>query len=220
MGQSPLPFPSEDVILTLDPYFPQERSVDFVKEIPCLIEKGFTTFILNNPGDFSFFRSADALLIGGPYLYTFNRFAAIFVHGMGATAVVSPLENNRQNLEKTFDADSRAAVFVTVFAFPPLFRIRADLSVLYPWRKFSDRQGEEFSLVSEEGSVVIPEKPFSIIDKIPFLKEAGFRRFIIDFSNVNVKKKTYKEVIGAAKSGMPLECVNRFNWKDGFWREP
>ncbi|MDR0785010.1 MAG: U32 family peptidase [Treponema sp.] len=214
-----VPFPPQDVILALDPYFPQERAADFAEEIPRLIEQGFTTFVVNNPGHFSFFRNTDALLIGGSYLYTFNRFAAVFVRGLGATALVSPLENNRQNLEKTFDVDTRAAIFIPVFAFPPLFRIRADLNLLYPWRKFSDSQGEEFSIAAAEGSVVIPEKPFSIVDKIPFLKEAGFKRFIVDFSNVNVKKRTYKEVMDAAKSGTPLEGVSRFNWKNGFWRE-
>jgi putative protease len=218
-GQSRLPFPPQDIILALNPYFPQEYAEDFAKEIPRLIERGFTTFVVNNPGHFSFFRGTDTLLIGGPYLYTFNQFAAIFVRGLGAIALVSPIENNRQNLEKTFDPDSRATVFTTAFAFPSLFRIRTDLSALYSWRKFSDSQGEEFSLVIEEGSVVIPKKPFSIVDKIPFLKEAGFRRFIIDFSGVNVKKKTYKEVMDAAISGRTLENVSRFNWKNGFWRE-
>ncbi|MDR1127162.1 MAG: U32 family peptidase [Treponema sp.] len=218
-GKGQLPFSPQDVILMLDPYFPQERAADFTKEIPRLIDQGFTTFIVNNPGHFSFFRGADVLLIGGPYLYTFNRFAAVFIRKLGATTLVSPLENNRQNLEKTFEADSRAAIFVPVFAFPPLFRIRADLTVLYPWRQFSDSRGEEFSTVADEGSVVISKKPFSIVDKIPFLKEAGFKRFIIDFSSTNVKKKTYKEVMDAAKSGTPLEGGSRFNWKDGFWHE-
>jgi putative protease len=109
-------------------------------------------------------------------------------------------------------------VFVPVFAWPPLFQIRSDLKPLYHFKTFSDNRGENFSLVCDnEGSRVIPEKPFSIIDKIPFLQEAGYRHFVIDLSGSSLKKTDYKDLIRAASNGTPLPRVSRFNWKNGFF---
>jgi putative protease len=226
----PLPFRADDIILALDPFFPQALESSFAEAAPRLCQEGYRTFEINNPAHVSLFRDSAAKnagveLIAGPYLYAFNRFAAAFIHDLGVDYIVSPLENNRQNLERTFERQERSSVFVTVFARPALFRIRNDLSPLYPWERFGDNQDEWFSLITEPDeagggeSLVIPEKPFSIVDKIPFLREAGFRRFILDFSGPPLKKKEYKTVMTAAQEGAPLPNASRFNWKDGFFND-
>jgi putative protease len=187
-NKQPIPFAAKELILVLDPYFPEELATELAESIPRLIEKGYCQFMLNNPGHVSLFRSdhdgAPLSLIAGPYLYVFNRFAASFVSALGLDYFVSPLENNRQNLEKTVDAARRALAFVPVFAYPALFRIRASLRDQYDFSAFADSHDAAFRLsYSDQGSLVIPDRPFSIVDKIPFLKEAGFGRFIIDFSD-------------------------------------
>jgi putative protease len=228
-----LPFNKGEIILRLDPYFPQGDE-DFLREtIRALLGEGYRQFMVNNPGHFSLFRGdgaggrAGSLgLIAGPYLYTFNRWAASFVSSLGADYLVSPLENNRQNLEKTIDGAYRHRVFVTVFAWPPLFRIRADLGKLYNFGSFSDSQDEEFRLVSgEEGAMVYPWRPFSIVDKIPFLREAGFSRFILDLcgspgtSGPSLKKVQYRDLMKSAQNALPIPGASRFNWKDGFYKQ-
>jgi putative protease len=166
----------------------------------------------------AYFRGTDAKLIAGPYLYTFNGWAYAFVNALGLSNVITPLENNRQNLDRTVDGRRRAGTFVTVFAYAALFRIRGNLSSMYDFSDFSDGRGENFQLITgDDGSLVVPEKPFSIVDKIPFLKEAGFSKFIIDFSGPQLKKRDYKDVVEAAKTGSPLPFTTRFNWKDGFY---
>jgi putative protease len=224
-GRTPLPFKPGEIVLTLDPYFPQAMEKILGEEIPVLLEKGYHQFVVNNPGHCSFFRSAGSgqkkpALIAGPYLYIFNRWAESFVSSLGMDTFVSPLENNRQNLERTLSPNRRSLAFVTVFARPALFRIRADLSSLYQFRNFSDSRDERFTLLSgPDGSLVLPEKPFSIVDKIPFLKEAGFGRFILDLSGPALKKVDYRDLINAVKNSAPVPGVSRFNWKDGFYQE-
>ncbi|MDR1277412.1 MAG: U32 family peptidase [Treponema sp.] len=223
LGKAPLPFRPGEIILVLEPFFPQAMEKLLGEEIPLLLEKGYHQFMVNNPGHCSFFRSPapgqkKPLLIAGPYLYIFNRWAEQFVSSLGAGAFVSPLENNRQNLERTISPARRSLVFVTVFAWPALFRIRANLGPVYQFGEFSGGRNERFTLISEaDGSQVLPEKPFSIVDKIPFLREAGFGRFILDFSGPPLKKARYRELIHAAETGLPLPGVSRFNWKDGFY---
>jgi putative protease len=139
---------------------------------------------------------------------------------MGTEALVCPLENNRQNWEKTVEQSRRSQAFVTVFAYPALFRIRADLGPAYGFGSFQDGREGRFRLAAErDGSRVYPEKPFSIVDKIPFLREAGFRRFILDFSGPPLKKKDYRDIMNAVKNAAPLPNTVRFNWKDGFFSQ-
>jgi putative protease len=222
-GTAALPIKPAEIILVLDPYFPQAMEKILEEEIPVLLEKGYRQFVVNNPGHRAFFRGfggKQPALIAGPYLYIFNRWAESFVSALGMEVFVSPLENNRQNLERTLSPNRRSLAFITVFAWPALFRIRADLSPLYQFKNFSDSRGEWFTLLSgPDGSLALPEKPFSIVDKIPFLKEAGFGRFILDLSGPPLKKADFRDLMNAVKNSAPVPGASRFNWKDGFYQE-
>jgi putative protease len=212
------------------------------EEIAHLRTLGYHQFVVNNPGQFSYFRDSSPTvlpsdsgsarggpdvpgrlpapsLIAGPYLYTYNRWALAFVASLGTDYVVSPPENNRRNLEQTLEPGRRVFAFVTVFSYPPLFRIRGDLGEVYDFQEFQDSRGEGFRLIcgKADGSLVIPECPFSIVDKIPFLQRAGFGRFIVDLSGPPLRKRDYKDIMAAVGSGSPLSGVSRFNWKDGFY---
>ena len=221
----PLPFSPPDIMLTLDPFFPQ-ADADFLADIiPQLADLGYRRFAANNPGHFSLLRKGTAgsglLIVAGPWLYMFNTWSLSFLASLGADGFVSPLENNRQNAERTLAGNSlRSRVFIPVFAWPSLFRIRADLGHVYDFKALRDSRDEYFSLLcGPEGSTVIPQQPFSITDKIPFLKEAGFRRFIVDLSGPPLKKNDYKDLMRAIENGVPLPGVTRFNWKDGFYNK-
>ena len=247
-NKPPLPFKPAEVILTLDPWFPQDASGNgtdkTAEEIERLIEKGYLQYILNNPGHFSLFRGHErAELIAGPWLYIFNSWSLFFTASLGVHGFVSPLENNRQNLERTaqqnwaWGIESRnkeskpgkkrhgasslhSKFFITVFAWPPLFNIRADLGKILNFNSFADNKDEAFSLITgNEGSRVYPQKPFSIIDKIPFLKGAGFGRFIIDMSGPVLKKSDYRDLMRLIRENAPLPHASRFNWKDGFYND-
>jgi putative protease len=244
-NRQPLPFKPGEIILVLDPYFPQAAAEAMADETARLIERGCRQFVLNNLGHFSLFRNQPACqLIAGPWLYMFNAWALSFAAALGVDGFVSPLENNRQNLERTLGAHKappdegrwpessrrkpaaaqglfslRSRFFVPVFAWPSLFRIRADLGPAYDFDSFADNRGENFSLITgPEGSLVIPGRPFCITDKIPFLREAGFGRFIIDLSGPVLKKADYRDLMRAVQEGAPLSGVSRFNWKDGFFK--
>ncbi|MDR0602221.1 MAG: U32 family peptidase [Treponema sp.] len=226
----PLPFRPDDLVIALDPFFPEAMNGPLAAEMRQLMDMGYRRFVVNNPGHFSLFRekrpaadraaAADGpVLVAGPYLYVFNRWASSLVSSFGADYFVSPLENNRQNLEKTVEHPSRSRAFVTVFAFPALFRMRTDPGGMYDFDYFTDGRGEGFRLVHADGAMVYPAKPFSIVDKIPFLEKAGFRRFIADFSGPPLKKKDLKTIMEAIKNAAPLPGTVRFNWKDGFHSE-
>jgi len=221
-----LPFKPAEIVLTLDPWFPQDiagyENEVMAKEIKLLVKKGYYQYVVNNPGHFSMFRDIDNIkLIAGPWLYTFNSWSLSFAASLGADSFISPLENNRQNLMLTIgnNKNLRKKFFITVFAWPVLFNIRADLTKVLGINTFADNMEEAFLLdAGNEGSRVYPKKYFSIIDKIPFLKEAGFGRFVIDLSGPVLKKTDYKDLIRSVNENAHLPNSSRFNWKNGFYK--
>ena len=224
-GAQNLPFPARDIILSLDPFFPQDKDSELGENIPVLIAKGYKQYIVNNLGHFSLFRNAGEkiALIAGPWLYTFNAWAWDFIARCGAKYCISPLENNRQNLERSFPGEGhyrRSQVFITIFAKPSLFRIRQDLGPLYKFNNFSGNRDEAFRITTgREGTLVYPYESFSIVDKTPFLREAAFTRFILDFSSGPLKKAEYREIMEAVNRAAPLPLTSRFNWKNGFFKK-
>jgi putative protease len=257
--KQPLPFVFSDIIIQLDPFFPQNQEAQLSEDILSLIDRGYRYFIVNNPGHFSLFKAAQIkaantkaantkaannkmvknkspqetkpgnkkpqdsgiTLIAGPWLYVFNSWSLAFIKAAGAEYFVSPLENNRQNLERTLFNETlafRRKTFITVYSHPSLFRIRASLGKLYDFSKFSGNKDEIFRLASSSGATMVyPETPFYIADKIPFLQQAGFSRFILAFSAMPLKKSHYKELVKAAREAALPAGESRFNWKDGFF---
>lgn len=214
----PLPFRKDELVFVLDPFFPQGDDPWLCETVEGLLDAGYRNFVVNNLGHLSLFRSRDVRLAAGPYLYAFNRWSLDFLASFGLWQVFSPLENNRQNLERSVDEVRRRDVVVPVFAYPALFRIRADLSTLYDFSFFSDSRGDSFELIAgPDLSVVVPEEPYSITDKVPFLKSSGFSRFLLDFSGPKLSKRQYKVVMEAAAEGLVLPGTRRFNYKDGFF---
>jgi putative protease len=239
-GKQPLPYPPTQIIISMPPYYPESQTETAEAGIRRLADKGYTRFIVNNPGQIAPLKQANAALIAGPYLYAFNQHAAAFLQNAGFSFFVSPFENARQNLEKTYggkaDADTRAdrsdtarvkalrsSVFLTLYVQPKLFQIAGGLHGAGGLSTFYDKEGGAFRLV-EDGSqrhgmsYAVPETPFSITDKIPFLKNAGWSRFILDFTPQPLKKVHYKAVMQAATQGSVIPCA-RFNWKDGFYTD-
>ncbi|MDR2965593.1 MAG: U32 family peptidase [Treponema sp.] len=227
-NKQPLPFKKTEIIFSLDPWFPPENQILMEDIIESLIEEGYTQFIVNNLGHFSLFKNYKSVnLMAGPWLYTFNSWSLSFIASLGVDGIITPLENNRQNLERTLSikgSDKRrsspllSSIFITVFSYPPLFNIKANLANLN-LKSFADNMGETFLLnTCQEGSKVYPNKYFSIIDKIPFLKQSGFGKFIIDLTGTTIKKSNYKDLIQAVKENTPLPNSERFNWKDGFYQ--
>jgi len=235
-----LPFKRDNLVLWLDPWFPESDSEWLKTELEYWIGRGQRIIAANNPGHLALIRQLnpkvaelrsqterrgsskdDAALtvIAGPWLYAFNRWAAAFLLGEGVRFIVPPLEISKQNLQKLIEGIPSSTLMPVVFSFPALFRTRSDLAVRYDFSEFFDREGSRYSLSSAgEGSVVTPSLPFSLVDRIPSFQKEGIGKYIFDFSRVRLYKPFYKQVMKAAEEGRPIPETSRFNWKDGFWR--
>lgn len=213
-----LPFSKKQVFISLDPYCPNEIEESLQETIDYLIEDGFHYWVVNNPAHINMLKNKKATMIGGPYLYTFNRWAASWLENQNIEAFITPYENSRQNVEAAFEGKQRRKVMLTLFAYPALFRMRFKLPESYNFTYFNDKEGVTFKALStEDGSFVMPEKPFSLVDKIKFMEQAGFTHFLIDMSKTKVSKSEFRLIMKAVYKGEVLPDTSRFNWKDGFY---
>lgn len=213
-----LPFSKRQVFISLDPYLPQNKEDSLTETVTQLVAEGFTNWVVNNPGHIAMLKQLKVFMIAGPYLYTFNRWAVSWLENQGITGLITPLENSKRNIEATFEPDQRKRVMVTLFAYPALFRMRFELPESYDFLYFKDREEGVFKALStKDGSFVLPEQPFSILDKNKSIKEMGFTHFLIDLSKTDVKKSDFKQIMASFYTSKPLPEISRFNWKEGFY---
>ena len=157
-------------------------------------------------------------LIGGPYLYTFNRWAVSWLENQNVGAFITPVENSRENLINTFDKNVRDRVMVTVYGYPALFRMRFQLPESYDFMYFWDKEEMPFKvLTNQDGTFVMPENPFSIVDKGAQFRKDLIKRVLVDFSRTKVTKQECKLVLNSMIKGQVIPETSRFNWKDGFY---
>lgn len=213
-----LPFSKKQMILSLDPFCPQGIEDEQTAQISELLDMGYKTFVANNLAQVSVLRQKGATVIAGPYLYAFNRWAVSWLENLNIGAFVSPYENSKKNLEGIYEPKVRDRVLLPVYAYPALFRMRFKLPKEYDFTYFSDKEEVAFKVNSTaDGSFVMPEAPFSIVDKTSVLQSEGFKRFLLDFSKTKVGRQEVKAVQLSLAKQKPLEGVSRFNWKEGFY---
>ncbi|MDY2840447.1 MAG: U32 family peptidase [Treponema sp.] len=213
-----LPFSKKQIYISLDPFCSSSQEDKLQEELKKLAADGYFNFVVNNIAHIQMLKCLKVNMIAGPYLYTFNRWAVSWLENQNIGAFIMPYENSRRNLEATFDANVRARVMVPVFAYPALFRMRFKLPSDYDFTYFEDKEEKCFKVNSTiDGSFVMPEEPFSIVDKVNFINQAGFKRVLIDFSKTKVNRSQIKAISTSMIKAQPLPDVSRFNWKDGFY---
>lgn len=214
-----LPYPKKMVFINLDP-FAAEGNCDHLKDtLNQLVEKGWTNFVVNNLAQINMLKGKKVNVMAGPYLYTFNRWAVSFLENLNVMTYISPLENSERNLDETYYGNGeKNRVLLTVFAYPQLFRMRFKLPDSYDFTYFSDKEGTGFKVNSTvDGSFVMPELPFSLLDKMNSLQSKGWTHQLIDFSKTRVLKSDVRDMMKVIQSHDVVQGASRFNWKDGFY---
>lgn len=214
-----IPFSRKMMIISLDPFIPEGGIAHLKEVLDALIEQGFNTFIVNNLAHVNLLSGKKVNLIAGPYLYTFNRWAVSFLENLDIMAFQTPLENSEKNLNETFiGSEEKGRVLLSVFAYPALFRMRFKLPSNYDFTYFEDKEGMEFKVTSTaDGSYVMPEAPFSLVDKLQTLQNKGYTHILIDYSKTKVKKSDMRAIMDAITKHEPIPEASRFNWKEGFY---
>lgn len=219
-NEQTLPYKRERLVLWLDPYLPESDASWLEPELDYWISRGVKQIVVNNLGHFSMLRGKDVELIAGPWLYAFNTWSSAFLFDQGVKYLIPPMEISKQDLQKLVEAFHPGVVLPIVFSYPSLFRIRGDLTARYDSKRFMDRDGLTYTQSGRRDyNVLVPDKPFSILDRTPFLRKEGFTKFILDLSNADSTRGLFRDIAKAADEAKILPNASRFNWKDGFYNE-
>lgn len=219
-NEQTLPYKRERLVLWLDPYFPESDASWLEPELDYWISRGVKQIVVNNLGHFSILRGKEVELIAGPWLYAFNTWSSAFLFDQDVKYLIPPMEISKQDLQKLVEAFHPGIVLPIVFSYPSLFRIRGDLTARYDSKRFMDRDGLTYTLSGRRDyNVLVPDKPFSILDRTPFLRKEGFTKFILDLSNADSTRGLFRDIAKAADEAKILPNASRFNWKDGFYNE-
>lgn len=213
-----LPCGKKQIFISLDPFCPPTTQEVLENDIEELSALGFTQWVVNNPAHIALPKNKNVRIIGGPYLYTFNRWAVSWLENQNIDAFIMSYETSLKTLEAIFEGAQRSRMMICLFSYPALFRMRFKLPEAYDFSWFADKEGMMFrALSTPDGSFVMPEKPFSIIDRTHHLRKLGFSRFLIDMSKTAVRRADIKVLMRALYKGEALPDTSRFNWKDGFY---
>ncbi len=218
--KSLLPYSKKMIFISLDPFAAEGDMEHLQKTVETLLANGYTQFVVNNLAHIAILKGKkDVKLLAGPYLYTFNKWAVSFLENQDLMAVQMPFEDGEQNLCDTFASYAeRSRVLLPIFAYPALFRMRFKLPKDYDFTYFSDKQKMSFKVNSTaDGSFVMPEMPFSIIEKLETISNKGFERHLLDFSKTRVLKGDMKNLLNLIYRHGHVDGSSRFNWKDGFY---
>ena len=220
-----LPYSKKMIVISLDPFVAEGSADELRDTLKTLFDHGYRNFVVNNLAHISMLRGMKdergngTNLIAGPFLYTFNRWAVSFLENQNIMAVQMPFENSEKNLSLTFESDmEKSRVLIPVFAYPTLFRMRFKLPKDYDFTFFSDKEGMSFKVNSTaDGSFVMPEAPFSIIERMDALKSKGWTHQLVDFSKTKTTKAVLKDFMSLMYKHEHVQGASKFNWKDGFY---
>lgn len=213
-----MPISKKQVFISLDPFCSPNVESQLKEELSALIDKGYTQWVVNNPAHINLLKNRNQKLIAGPYLYAHNRWAISWLENQDIDFFMMSPEISQNTIEAMLESKHRHRMLVTIFSYPALFRMRFQLPTSYDFNWFRDKEGISFrALSTPDGSFVMPERAFSIVDKVNTLRSHKFSRFLIDMSKTTVVKSDFKIIMRHVHKGEVLPETERFNWKEGFY---
>ncbi len=195
------------------------------KAVQELISQGFRQFHISNPGAIELFEDAEVQLYADYPFYCLNPLSAMKLLEWGFCRYTLSPEDDKENLEKLFSPHAELIIYQDTPLFTSETCILANMKRECPGKnRCSFRQmtleneyGDRFTAINEDcRTVVIGQKPFSLIQCIPKLIDGGQRDFRIDlcykdytpemvqdiFSKIQTMGKVNNSVMGNFERGL------------------
>lgn len=197
----------------------------FKKAVQALIAQNFRQFQISNPAAMGLFEGEDVLLYADYPLYCLNPLSAMKLRELGFTRYTLSPEDDKENLWTLFSEDADVIMYQDIPLFTSETCVWANMKRRCPGMNqcsfkqlmIENEYGDRFMAMNDRcKTVVIGERPFSILHLIPKLLDAGQGDFRIDlcywdytpemiegiFLNVQNKSKVKNSVIGNFERGL------------------
>ncbi|MFH1724794.1 MAG: peptidase U32 family protein [Elusimicrobiota bacterium] len=211
-----LPVAAKDVICQLTPYIGQRELPEFRRAVQVLSAAGFSRWILNNVSHFGFFKDTPAELIAGPFLYTWNAYAALAWKELGVSRFIVSWEDDALNIKELCRLALRGHLVAYLYGYPPLARSRMLSKRMCDGGPVEEKPGVRFRRVFESGSaILIPDKPVSLFNARKKLSELGIDAFGIDLSFIAPDAERWSAIYASFRDRVNPDDTIKFNFKRG-----
>lgn len=185
----------DKIVLSLPPIMRDdgdgpETYIYFQKIVKELISQGFRQFQISNPGAIPLFEGEKDVLLYADYpLYCLNPLSAVKLKKSGFHRYTLSPEDDKDNLRNLFSPDADMIIYQDTPLFNSETCVWANMEGMCPGKDRCDfkqislenEYGDRFSVVNNDcKTIVMHEKPFSLIHYIPELCGAGQVSFRID----------------------------------------
>jgi putative protease len=192
------------------PQFISEKDIEFYKNLAFDFNKqGFKQFVLSHLSQKELLPKG-AVFGTNENVYCYNDAAIKAVKEQGSKWVTSPFENEYDNLL----SGANRCIVVPMHYYPKLFYSRQPVKT---GNKFYDDNNREYSKHVVNGiTIVVPDKPVSLLQYREKLSGKGFNSFFIDLSFEKPSKHTIKRLLIKLKRSEQEQPSTTFNFKKGF----
>jgi len=197
----------------------------FKKVVQELISQDFRQFQISNLGALELFDDKDVQLYADYPFYCLNPLSAMKLRELGFCRHTLSPEDGKENLQTLFSLDTDVIVYQDTPLFTSETCLWANMKRSCPGKgrcsfnqvMLENEYGDRFLAIDEEcKTVVIGERPFSIIHIIPKLIESGQKDFRIDlcykdytsemiegiFTSTQNKRKIKNSMVGNFERGL------------------
>ena len=213
------------------PKFIAEDNLNFFKQMcSSFYRYGITNFMLSHISQKKIIPvSKNIKIYTNENVYALNDAAIQFLKEESIYSYIYPLENDFPNLISGKDRKG----IVPLYFRPELFYSRMPVSFHRKDAKmqrleynisdhedskeqsFSDRDFNYRKIVRDGITIVVPEKPVSLLHYKDKIYQKGFRNFLLDFSNMKVSQNTFRKILKKYNTSRPEQPSLNFNFKNG-----
>lgn len=189
-----------------------------------LIAQGFRQFQLSNPGALELFVNEDVSLHADYPFYCLNPLSARKLKELGFCRYTLSPEDDKENLQALFSSDADLIVYQDTPLFTSEACVWANMKKDCPGRNqcgfkqitLENEHGDRFIAMNEEcKTVVIGQKPFSIVHLIPKLLESGQSDFRIDLCYRDYTPEMIQEIFSAIQTRGKVKNAMMGNFERG-----
>ena len=155
--------------------------------------------------------------ISGSYtLNLLNSQALLGAKGLGIEAPQFSIETDKENARLALAHAYSVRTAFTIFSYPPVFTSRMDLKAFRQRGVLTSPKGEHFYWRSEGGmGFLVPDRPFSLLNRQDDLKETGFSAWVIDLSHWLKSRRMPRGMAPDIKTLSRMLHGKAFNFFDG-----
>ncbi len=223
-----------DMVWALPPVIDEADIRTYEEWISQLGRRGFHAWQIAHVGQLQFFRQRAAFagrgrkgkkrksdtrrkrytLFGDYSLNALNSQTVRVLREAGINRIQAALETDRANLADLCGNAKGIDIGMTVYGTPPLFTARIQADYFQYDRPFVSPKEETF-LCKKAGAhtVVVSEKPFSLLSKLPELAALGVRYVVVDLTNMHVRKGAMESLVRQLEGVAKPQRLSMFNYQ-------